>query len=379
MKKIALTFPSLKFFGGAELCAIKIANYLSKNNNIDLIFCGSHINKNIKIILNKNVNLISLKSKNIFFNFLINNIIVFAQCYIIFFLKDKNYEKIISSSGEIVNKKKVYQLIHFPFFSLNILDYFSLGVKQYEIHKLISRFIIILFLRIIFKINKENLSKNITFANSKWSAEKYKSIYKIKKNVFFNYPTFPLKKIPNISFDEFEKRENNFIILGRVTPDKKIYHVIKLFVKICKKFKDLSLNLTIIGPTPDEIYLNKCKNLSKNHNIFFTGFISENEKENILNNSKYGLHLFYNEHFGMAPCEMQNHNILVFVYKGGGVIEFIDNKNQQFTNYDELIDKISISLTLKQKRFKNFKLMLKNKNKIINHNFYSRLDLILKE
>jgi hypothetical protein len=81
----------------------------------------------------------------------------------------------------------------------------------------------------------------------------------------------------------------------------------------------------------------------------------------------------------MAPCEMQNHNILVFVYKGGGVIEFIDNKNQQFKNYDELIDKISISLTLKQKRFKNFKLMLKNKNKIINHNFYSRLDLILKE
>jgi glycosyltransferase involved in cell wall biosynthesis len=58
------------------------------------------------------------------------------------------------------------------------------------------------------------------------------------------------------NYDFNEKRENNFVILGRVTPDKKIYHVIKLFVKICKKFKDLSLNLTIIGPTPDEIYLN---------------------------------------------------------------------------------------------------------------------------
>jgi len=379
MKKIALTFPSLKFFGGAELCAIKIANYLSKNNNIDLIFYGSHVNKNIKIILNKNVNLISLKSKNIFFNFLIKNIIIFAQCYIIFFLKDKNYEKIISTSGEIVNKKKVYQLIHFPFFSLNILDYFSLGVKQYEIHKLISRFIIILILRVILKINKENLSKNITFANSKWSAEKYKSIYKIKKNVFFNYLTFPLKKIPNISFDEFEKRENNFVILGRVTPDKKIHHAIKLFVKICKKFKDLHLKLTIIGPTPDEIYLNKCKNLSKNNNIFFTGFVSENEKKNILNSSKYGLHIFYKEHFGIAPCEMQNHNILVFVYKDGGVIEFIDNKNQQFSDYSELIYKISIMLNLKQKRFENFKIMLNNKNKIIKHNFYSCLDKILKK
>jgi glycosyltransferase involved in cell wall biosynthesis len=379
MKKIALTFPLLTYFGGAELCAVKIANHLSKKNKIDLIFCGSDINKNLKKILSRNINLIALKPKNVILNYFVRNIILFAQCYIILFLKDKNYEKIISASGEIVNKKKVYQFIHHPFFSLNIINYLSLGIRFYEFHKLLIRFILTFTCRIIFRINKVNLSKNITFTNSKWSADKYKTTYNITNNVFYNYPTFTLKKNTNISFNKFEERENNFIILGRVTPDKKIHDVIKLFNKICEKFKSLNLKLTIIGPTPDTIYLNKCKNLSKNNNIFFTGFISENEKENILNNSKYGLHLFYNEHFGMAPCEMQNHNILVFVNKGGGIIEFIDNKNQQFTNYDELIDKISILLIFKQKRFKNFKLMLKNKNKIIKHNFYSRLDLILKE
>lgn len=377
MSRIALTFPILKFFGGAELTTIKIANYLSKKNKIDLIVCGKNINENIQKLINKDVNIITLESKILTLNYLISKVIIFAQCYIIFFLRDKKYDKIISTSGELPHKNKVYQLIHFPFYSLNILDYFSLGTKFYEFHKIIFRFVAIYLCRVLFNINRHSLSQNITFANSKWSSEKYSSIYNIQKNVFHNYLTFTLKKVPDIKFEDFETKKDNFIVLGRVTKDKKIHDSIKVFEAICTKTNNFKLKLIIIGPTPDKKYLEKCKKLVKNLNVEFTGFISDQIKEEILLNSKYGLHLFNNEHFGMAPCEMQNNNLLVFVYKNGGVIEFINNYDQQFINYKELIVKISNVLNSKEKRFASFQLMLKNKKKIFDHNFYTNLDELL--
>lgn len=379
MEKLALTFPILKFFGGAELSAIRIANHLSKTNKIDLIYCGDKIHKEIRLQISKKINLINLKSKNLILNYLIRNYILIAQCYIIFYLNvngDK-YKKIISTSGEIVNNKKCYQLINFPFYSLNFFDYLSLGTKSFEIHKFISRFLIISICRIIFNINSKSLKRNVTFCNSKWTAKKYKEVYNYEKNIFYNYCTFTLKSTKNISFKKFEKKKNNFVILGRVTRDKKIHHFIKIFKKLSDNLNKNNLQLTIIGPIPDNRYFEKCKALAQGYNVIFTGFVNERKKINIMNNSKYGIHLFRNEHFGMAPCEMQNNNMIVFVYKNGGVIEFIRNKRQHFLNFNQLYENIFKMILQKNTRLISHKLMLKNKKLIKRNSYFKKLDKIL--
>ena len=75
-----------------------------------------------------------------------------------------------------------------------------------------------------------------------------------------------------------KKKNNNFVILGRVTRDKKIHHSIKIFKKLSHDFKHKNLQLTIIGPISDIKYYEKCKSLAKGYNVIFTGFISEKKK-----------------------------------------------------------------------------------------------------
>ena len=96
-----------------------------------------------------------------------------------------------------------------------------------------------------------------------------------------------------------------------------------------------------------------------------------------MNNSKYGVHLFRNEHFGMAPCEMQNNNMIVFVYNNGGVIEFIRNKRQHFLNFNQLYEKIFKMISQKNTRLISYKLMLKNKKHIKRNSFFKKLNRIL--
>ena len=154
-KKIAVTFPIFKSFGGAELVSLEICNVLSKKFNVELIFYKSEINNKLKFKNNYKINII--RSKNKFIDFLCSNIVLCAQVYLIYYLNknQKSFDYVFSSSGEIISKLPVIQLVHHPFFSLKVWHYSALGIKPIQIHKILARFILTIFLRIIFGISKK--------------------------------------------------------------------------------------------------------------------------------------------------------------------------------------------------------------------------------
>ena len=335
-KKIALFYPWLHLYGGGEVFAEDTANKLSTKNKIDFYYYESKKKIHSKLKFKKEITLIPINSSNFVIDFFCSRIMLFAQTYLIFFFNkkiNKNYSLVYSLGGEFYSKFKTYQYLHICIFSLNIFEYKNFGLSK--IYKKLARFLVVLICRLLIKINRKKFYNVITFSNSKWSYFRARNTYNIKKHKVF-YPCFKVPKLYKQSFLRYEKRKDNLVILGRVSADKNIIDSIKIFKKLQKKIPDLFLN--IIGPI-DRIYYKKIKKDFDLKAIKFHGLISLSKRDKILKKSKYGLNLFYSEHFGRNVLEMQKCGVIVMARNKGGVRELLFNHNQKYENYQDLVEK----------------------------------------
>ena len=351
-KKIAITFPQLHEFGGGEIFCEYVANLLSKFYEIDLYFYKTDIiNKKLKI--KNEIKLIPIKSKNIIIDYFCRRYIGVAQLYIIFYLNTKkfNYKFLFSTAGEFYsNHYKVYQYIHHPFYSLNLSHYMALGVKKNEIIKIFLRFCLSLFARIsiYFFFNNHNRIKKISLTNSKWTKKRYESIYNDKAHII--YPTFLIPEFIRDFQKNYEKRKNDFVILGRVSKDKNTLIGINFFKFLKNKIPQVG-KLHIIGPCEQSFkkkinsYLHNFKNT-----IIFHGYLSKKKRNNILKNSKYGLHFAKFEHFGRAILEMHKHGMIVFAHNSGGSTEIVVDENQKYSSMKELYNNIEKIINIRKIR-----------------------------
>ena len=163
-KKIALTFPFLHSYGGGEIFCEAVANFLIKYFAVDLYIYDNKKKINKEIKFKKDVNIIRIKSKNIFIDFLCCKSMIFSQYYLIYFFKNLNlinYHFVFSLAGEMTSKLKTYQYLHHPFYSLNPNHYLAVGLKWKKFYKIFIRFIFTIFIRFLLNIKKIALKKSL--------------------------------------------------------------------------------------------------------------------------------------------------------------------------------------------------------------------------
>lgn len=377
-KRIAFTFPHLYAFGGGEIFCEYLSNYLINFYNIDLYFYKSKkINKKIKF--DKKINIIAIRSSNILIDYLCKNYIFLAQLYLLFYLQKKKYHFIFSGAGEFFHKNKCFQYIHHPFYSLNISHYLSLGLKKKNFIKLFLRFLVSIFARFIIKINQKYYKNTISIVNSKFIFERFNTIY--KNNILKPFIVFPTFKIPNSiheKFDKFEKRKNNFVILGRVSEDKNTLDAVNFYLKFKQENKNFNLGtLHVIGPIEKKLKKQIKLNKFNNDDCVFHGYLSLKKRNEILKKSKYGLHFFIGEHFGRSILEMQKFGLIVFCHNSGGAVEIVANKFQKFNNLYELERKIKFVITNLNLRKKIKKMINKRILEFTDRNFRGKILKVL--
>ncbi len=356
-KKIAITFPQLHEFGGGEIFCEYVANLLSKFYRIDLYFykTGS-INKKLKI--KQEIKLIPINSENKIIDYFCRRYIGVAQLYLIFFLNIKklDYKFLFSAAGEFYsNHYKVYQYIHHPFYSLKFSHYMALGVKKKDIIRIFLRFCLSFYARISFYLifNQRKRLKRISLTNSKWTKIRYESIYNDKAHII--YPTFLIPKFAKGFQKNYEKRKNDFVILGRVSRDKNTKLGINFFRYLKNKIPQVG-KLHIIGPYNQSFKRKINPNFHKSKNIIiFHGYLTKKKRNKILENCKYGLHFAKFEHFGRAILEMHKHGMIVFVHNSGGSSEIVVDGKQKYSSMNELYNNIKKIINTKKVRNKIIK------------------------
>lgn len=133
-------------------------------------------------------------------------------------------------------------------------------------------------------------------------------------------------------FENFRKEKNNYyLIVSRLVKYKKVDLAIEAF-------NELNLPLVIVGEGREE---RKLKKIAKK-NIYFAGFIDEEELSKYYKNAK-ALIFPQEEDFGITAVEAQMCGTPVIAYKAGGAIDTISKNTGVFLtrqNKENLIEAI---------------------------------------
>lgn len=183
--------------------------------------------------------------------------------------------------------------------------------------------------------NLEEWKKNITLTNSNWTGKLIKEKYGIDSLTL--YPPV-IGDFDNI---EYNKKENGFVVIGRLIPEKKIDQAIKILKEVRNKFSNLHLH--IIGGEGNDQYSKKLKKfcLENKDWIFFEGRLGDKEKNNLITNHKFGISCRKNEPFGIAVAEMVKAGCIVFVSNGGGQTEIVDDERLIYNDINDAVLKIT--------------------------------------
>jgi len=187
----------------------------------------------------------------------------------------------------------------------------------------------------------DNLRKNTTITNSYYTASELKREYDINAEV-----VYPPVSPQIVSSKPWSDRTNDFVLISRISFEKRIEDAINILDKVREKYPNLAL--IIAGSSEGGQYEEKInKMITARSWVSYKGALSRVELAKLLNNSKYLVNTRRDEPFGMVVAEALIAGVIPFVYNDGGQIEIARDKHLVFGSNDEAVDKIILVLSQK--------------------------------
>lgn len=150
-------------------------------------------------------------------------------------------------------------------------------------------------------------------ANSKTVQKRIKKYYDVDADVI--YPPVEVSKMQKEK--PLNRRENWFLYLGRI----ETYKGIELAIRACV---EASVPLKVVGKGDDEERMHELvKKLNAKGLVSFLGFVSEEEKINLMKRARALIFPVRGEDFGIVPVEANAVGTPVIAYRDGGVVETI--------------------------------------------------------
>jgi glycosyltransferase involved in cell wall biosynthesis len=176
--------------------------------------------------------------------------------------------------------------------------------------------------------------RNWTVSNSDWGGKIFEEVFGLKSRTIYppvidDYPDIP-----------WEDREDGFVIIGRLVPEKQVDRMIRILQRIRKE--GWNVHLHILGGGDDPSYASKINRLAAANPdwVFLEGLIFGAHKRNLLARHRFGLHGCENELIGNAVIEMVKAGCLVWVPEKGGATEIVGHPGLIYRNDAEAVRKI---------------------------------------
>ena len=154
-------------------------------------------------------------------------------------------------------------------------------------------------------VSSDVWKRSLILANSDWTADLMRK--KLNVQVRTVYP--PVEG--NFSEVSFSDRENGFVCLGRISPEKKVDAVIDILSQVRQRGHNVHLHL--LGGLDDSPYAASIKKLADQNKdwVYLEGWAVGERKKLLLASHRYGIHGRKNEPFGIAVAEMVNAGCIV--------------------------------------------------------------------
>ncbi len=176
-------------------------------------------------------------------------------------------------------------------------------------------------------------------ANSKWTAQVSSEFCKVPPVVI--YPAVPGGSTPPTPW---KNREDAFVCLGRISPEKQIEQVIAILDQVRIMGHDVRLHLVGIGVYGE--YLEHIRQLCEMRKewIIWHGPLYADDKWALLARSRYGISACAREAFGIATAEMMKAGMVPFVPRAGAQSEIVQEDDLIYDDIQEATLKIDAVL-----------------------------------
>ena len=178
-------------------------------------------------------------------------------------------------------------------------------------------------------------ARNLSLANSDWTAARFEECYGVRPRTL--YPPVP-GGFPEVPFAE---RDRAFAIVGRIAPEKRIENLIRIVAAVRTRGHDVAVR--IIGRAETPAYTEKLAAVAAPHRawISFHQDLPRHEMVRLIARHRYALHGMAEEHFGIAPAEVQRAGCITFVPNGGGPPEIVGRDERViFHSAEDAVEKI---------------------------------------
>ena len=182
--------------------------------------------------------------------------------------------------------------------------------------------------------SKVGWKKNTTITNSDWSGRVMRETYGIKCKTL--YPPV-VGDFPYIPWDE---RENGFVILSRLSLEKKIERIIEILERVRNRGFDIHLH--ICGRDDNAEYVKKLKNIcaEKRDWVFMEGLVVGPKKMQVIAQHKFSISARENEPFGISVAEAVKAGCITWVPNGGGQTEIVNHPSLIYNDIEDAVNKI---------------------------------------
>lgn len=209
------------------------------------------------------------------------------------------------------------------------------GFKRLWYGKTILRKIYLKLCDLISPTNPGEWKNNYVVAISNWTAELAYQKYNLRAEVIYPPVTDDLPALP------YNKRENGFIFIGRIVPEKRLESAINILHKVRQR-DGYNIHLHVVGAMDNSRYSRLLRHRIMQHKdwIFVENGLSNKEKKELIAHHRFGISCRKNEPFGIAVAEMAKSGCIVFVSDGGGQKEIVADDRLAFKDEDDAAQKI---------------------------------------
>jgi glycosyltransferase involved in cell wall biosynthesis len=338
--KIAIVHPQLVAGGGSEAPLLWTAEALKENYIIYLITMGEVNLNRLNDCYGTNIYENEVKIISIPIPVLFKNRFDALRSYrLARFCKNKSsdFDLMISTYNVMdFGRKGIQYISDFSFAdrSRRTFEPAPKGVKRIFYQESPFRWMYLKLGEILARTSKDGWKRNLTIANSDWSGKIMKENYGIETKTI--YPPVA-NKFPDIPWNE---REDGFVVLARLSPEKRIEKIVEILESMRKKGQNIHLH--ILGRLDDIVYTKRLKDFCDNKRnwISFEGLVVGNEKLEFIAKHKFSISGRENEPFGIAVAEAVKAGCITWVPNGGGQTEIVNHPNLIYQSVDDAANKI---------------------------------------
>jgi glycosyltransferase involved in cell wall biosynthesis len=194
------------------------------------------------------------------------------------------------------------------------------------------------FARVLSGQTRGGWRRNLTIANSRWSSDLMRTAFGVETPII--YPPV----IGTSSRLDRTEKEDGFIWIGRIVPEKGIDRVIEILEGV--RGRGWKVHLHILGKLDSSGYAEGLRQRFQDRAdwIFWEGSVIGQAKTEMMARHKFGISGCENEAFGIGVGEMVKTGAIVWVPNGGGQVEIVKHPALIYGDPEDGIAKIDAVL-----------------------------------